>query len=208
MLGIGLAATFVAAIAGNFEERMTLTTRFLILASMVVAGVVEGSILGFFQWRVLRNRFPSLTALYWMGSTAAGAALCWLLGSLPGTLASAAQPEAVTMGTPPLRFIVFFILLSGLILGSILGIDQWLVLRKHANHSTRWIGANASGWAAALVWIFLGASIPSEQSHLSFILIIGATYVILSGISFGMISWSFLKNLTPRVPDNILKLAS
>jgi hypothetical protein len=63
MLGIGLAATFVATIAGNFEEPMTLTTRLLILASMVVAGVIEGSILGFFQWRALRNLFPSFFSL-------------------------------------------------------------------------------------------------------------------------------------------------
>jgi len=83
----------------------------------------------------------------------------------------------------------------GLLLGSIFGLFQWFSLRKYAIRSYTWITANAIGWAIGLGWIFLFASIPSENSSLAFNILMGIIAGILAGLSVGAVTGYFLDKL-------------
>jgi hypothetical protein len=47
-------------------------------------------------------------------------------------------------------------LLLGAVTGPVLGLGQWLVLRRYVARAGRWIVANAVAWALGMVVIFLG----------------------------------------------------
>lgn len=46
--------------------------------------------------------------------------------------------------------------LLGLLVGPVLGLAQWTVLRAHVNRAKRWLWANALAWAAGMAIIFIG----------------------------------------------------
>ena len=52
----------------------------------VVFAVLEGAIVGGLQWRVLRERAPSISARAWVGATMLGGLVAWLAVSLPFAL--------------------------------------------------------------------------------------------------------------------------
>lgn len=56
------------------------------MAVLVLAGVGEGTVLGWAQSRMLRRELPELRTGSWIRATAAGAAVAWALGMLPSTL--------------------------------------------------------------------------------------------------------------------------
>jgi hypothetical protein len=56
----------------------------------------------------------------------------------------------------------------GFALGSILGVPQWLVLRRHLPKAGWWVLANALAWMVGMVIVFVGISfIPSGGSTIS-----------------------------------------
>ena len=90
-----------------------------VVLTMLGAGV------GAMQWLVLRQHIP-LTG--W-----------WVLASaLGGTLAVAVAAAAPTTG---------IVLVGYGLLGTSMGVMQWLVLRQHVPHATWWLLASAVGWA-------------------------------------------------------------
>jgi hypothetical protein len=53
----------------------------------------------------------------------------------------------------------------GLVLGPVLGIPQWRILRRFMRHAGWWVAANAVAWAAGMPVIFLVAgAIPANAS--------------------------------------------
>ncbi len=51
----------------------------------------------------------------------------------------------------------------GLVAGSILGLPQWLALRRHLPKAGWWVPANALAWMLGMVMVFMGTSfIPPE----------------------------------------------
>jgi hypothetical protein len=85
---------------------------------LVIAGSVEGAVLGWSQARVLRRMLPDLSLTRWILGTAAGAALAWLIGLLPSTFGG------LLSSWPPAALIVAAALLGTVLLGSI-GTAQW-----------------------------------------------------------------------------------
>lgn len=89
-------------------------------------------------------------------------------------------------------------LAMGLMLGAVFGFGQWLVLRRHANHSARWITANALGWALAMLLIFAAASVPGQHTAVGLLWGIYITAGLLAGLSVGIITGLFFKHIPPR----------
>lgn len=54
-------------------------------ALLVVAGAIEGAVLGWFQARVVRTELPAVSVRNWVMLTAAAAAAAWTLGLLPSS---------------------------------------------------------------------------------------------------------------------------
>ncbi len=110
---------------------------------LVLAGVGEGTVLGWALSRMLRRELPRLGTGDWVGATAAGAAAAWTIGMLPSTL------HAHLVELWPSMLIAFGALVGVLLLASI-GFAQWLVLRRHLD------GVGYLDRGERMAWIAVG----------------------------------------------------
>ncbi len=124
---------------------MPATTMFLLGAA--IAGATHGFLVGTGQARVLRRRLPRAPA-HWTFATASGAAVAWTacmvlnLGGVAASLSDRTWHELVVAG--------------GLGFGSVVGVAQWLALRRALPGAIWWIPANAVAWLLASAVIIAG----------------------------------------------------
>jgi hypothetical protein len=112
------------------------------LVAMVLAGSVEGALLGaaqadcLYRWRVLPVR------RWWIVATSVGAVVAWSLGMLPSTLGGLnwTSSTAVVVGV------------GGLILLTFLPLAQYFVLRDHVRRAALWIPINIAAWLVGIAW--------------------------------------------------------
>ena len=121
-------------------------------ASLALQFVVGGLVLSALQAWVLRRSLPA--SVWWGLATALGLLLYGLVFAL-ATLLLSMLPDV-----PP--GLVWLQLVVG---GSLLGVPQWLVLRRFVAHASWWVGASTAGWGlgvvVVLVSIFLTAALPT-----------------------------------------------
>lgn len=91
ILGIAVAAGLAGGVLMRLGEPQSWVERVGFLLLMLGAGALEGYAVGWFQWRVLRERF-AVPKADWIGATVSVAVLSWLLGMLPSTLMSNPAP--------------------------------------------------------------------------------------------------------------------
>jgi hypothetical protein len=137
----------------------------LALVAVALGTLCEGVIVGYAQWRVLREPLPALSRAAWIRATAVGAGVAWLLGMIPSTVmslvsepAGAPAQAAASAGEPGALVMYLAAAGMGLVLGPILASAQYVVLRRHVAHAGWWIPANAAAWMLALPLTFLGPS--------------------------------------------------
>jgi hypothetical protein len=93
-----------------------------------LALVAAGCVIGVLQWVVLRQRLPQTG--WWVLASAVGWAGGWVI--------------AIALVPPEFGF------LTGIVLGAVVGTDQWLFLRRHFYRAGWWIPVSALGWTAGL----------------------------------------------------------
>jgi len=193
-LGIGAAAGIAVLHFSLLGEPQTIMQKVLIIIVMILAGIIEGSITGYFQWYVLKRRFVSMKAKNWLGYTALGAATAWLLGMPPSVffVPETSSSTTVEFSTGQIALLAA---LMGIVLGALFGVFQWIELKRHTLNASRWILANSLGWTVGLAIIFLGASIPSADMMIAVTILIGAVSGLLAGFSVGAITGLFLIRL-------------
>lgn len=197
LLGIAAAAGAAAMLATRMAEPATAGEKALTLALMVAAGVLEGTLVGTVQWRVLRRRFPTVPVRDWIGATAAVAAAGWSLGMLPSLLQPAPAADAPAPELP-LATVGVLALGFGLLAGAMFGAGQWMVLRRHARHAGRWIVANALGWGAGITWIYLAAAVVEPGTATTTVAATGALAGVAAGLTLGLVTGLFLLRIHPR----------
>ncbi len=154
LLGLGASSLLWIAFFFGMEEQLGIVGS----AVVVVVGstLLEGTAVGLLQWRVLRRALPQLRSQVWWGATAAGAFVAWSLGMVPSTLIS--MSSAGTTAAPPAEMsdalMYTLAAVMGLVLGPVLGLPQWWVLRPHLKFAWLWIPANAIAWAWGMIIIF------------------------------------------------------
>ena len=198
-LGIAGAAAIAVGHRLLLGEPVTTEDKLLNLFLMCLAGGIEGTILATFQWRVLSQVFQQVGRRQWWAYTVAAAILGWLLGMMPSLFINDGGEAGA--GMAELSGWAFFGMagLLGLFLGALFGYFQWLPLKPWSRRSIEWIPANALGWAAGMIFIFLGASLPDEQTHWALIVVSGALGGILGGMAVGAVTGFFLLRLA-RTP--------
>lgn len=134
-LGFAVPAAVGATTAG------LATPTFVVL--LVLAGVVEGATLGWFQARVLRRVVPGLPIARWTIATACAAALAWAVGLAPSVLGD-------DLATWPLALLIPLAAVGGVVLLMSIGSAQWLVLRTRVPRAGHWIWVTAVAWVLAL----------------------------------------------------------
>ncbi len=127
-------------------------------ALAVLAGTfIEGTVVGTAQWLVLRRPLASMRWHVWALATAIGAFVAWTLGMIPSTFIFASADTAGAASAPMSDLMVYALAaVMGFVLGSILGVPQWLVLRRHLPKAGWWVLANALAWMVGMVVVFVG----------------------------------------------------
>jgi hypothetical protein len=132
---VGLGAAFgISAILFPYLSAPGIFAALATVAIAVLAGtLIEGTVVGTAQWLVLRRPFPAMRWRAWVLATALGAFIAWTSGMLPGTLMSAGSEtgSSVPSSEPSEAMVYGLAALMGLVVGTILGTPQWLVLRRH-----------------------------------------------------------------------------
>jgi hypothetical protein len=152
----------------------------------VVAGVVEGAVLGAAQCLVLRRIIPRLSAAEWIGPTALAAGFAW-------AIALVAVHYGEPLGTLPIAALLPLAAVAGMGVLLSLGIGQWLVLRRHVDGAFRWVWANAVAWCAGLI-VFAAFTTPLWQPGQSTVLValIGALGGLLMAATMAAITGAAL----------------
>lgn len=194
LIGIGVAALSAQLLLLRIGEPATTVQRWGILVLMVGAGLIEGSALGYFQWRVLKRLHPAISARSWIGVTVAVAAVGWFLGMLPSTLYVAPDAGAEPFD-PSLLLTVVLAMLTGLGAGAVFGVAQWFVLRHHVQRASLWIVANMLGWMLGIAWIYAVAALPTETTATGMVIALGIIGGIMAGLSLGAVTGWFLLKL-------------
>lgn len=117
----------------------------LTLVTMVLAGSVEGAVLGsaqadcLYRWRVLPARRR------WVAATSVGAAVAWSLGMLPSTLGGMSWTSGTAVA----------VVAGGLMLLTSLPLAQYFVLRDYVRQPILWIPINMVAWLLGIAWTLL-----------------------------------------------------
>jgi hypothetical protein len=196
LLGIGVAGGIAFVVNQTLGEPVSLLEKGIVLGSMVLAGAIEGTLLGWFQWRVLKERIPLLPAREWIEWTVAIAMLGWLLGTLPSLFWIEAPADQASAPEISPVLLALGSIAMGLGLGALFGGFQWMALRKYVTGAGRWIVANALGWGLGLGWIYLAASLPDERTSFPIIVGLGIAGGLLAGLSVGAVTGVYLNALT------------
>jgi len=158
---------------------------------LVLAGFVEGAVLGWFEVHVLRSRLPDVSIRRWVLFTGAAAAGAWTLGLLPSA-DSAWQdwPAAaqIAAGTT-----------AGVVLLASIGLAQWIELRHHVPRAWRWIAGSAAAWGAGLGVFMAVATLlwqPGQDLWLS--ALIGIWAAILMAVTMAVITGLVMARLLPK----------
>ncbi len=126
--GVGWVLGLAAGLAVGFALGGTVSG----IASQSAFGAVLGASIGMLQWVVLRRLISR--AGFWVLATAAGMGLGFALISAVTLQASAA------LGGGPLYGLV-----NGVLVGTLVGAMQWLVIRSQISRAGWWVFASALG---------------------------------------------------------------
>jgi hypothetical protein len=130
------------------------------LLLMTATGLIEGAVVGLLQWGVLRRPFPRVTRCAWLVATLIGVLVAWFLGSLPATLIDMGADAAQAPAQEPEAWVVSTMAAAmGLVLGAILALPQWRVLRRAVGRAWVWLPANSAAWGAGMPIVFAAADL-------------------------------------------------
>ncbi len=145
------------------------------LPTNLIGGAGLGIVLGLTQWLVLRRYVAS--AGWWVPASilgaACGAALGMAAADALGPMFFAMDVSSVRPapgGLRPLLNMAASAGIAGAGVGLLLGVAQWLVLRRAVAGAGRWIVASALGWPAALA---IGAACITGGGFLAGLLVAG-----------------------------------
>ncbi|HET7768927.1 MAG TPA: hypothetical protein VFN74_09120 [Chloroflexota bacterium] len=156
VVGFGAAGALMAALGAAVDGASGVAALVLAVGMVLVAGVVEGSAVGYAQWRMLRRLLPELPRGEWILASVAGGTLAWAAGMAIGTTAADLRGGSGAGEAPPLRLMLGGSALIGIVAGALLSAAQWLVLRRHARGTGWWVPAHCAGWAVGMVVAIAG----------------------------------------------------
>jgi hypothetical protein len=141
----------VPALAGAVTARLD-APAIVGFALLLVAGWVEGFVLGTAQQWVLRSRLDRLSGRAFAHATAVAAVVAYAIGMLPSAIGDGLMrlPPVVLVGGGAI---------AGVALLASIGTAQWLVLRRHGYDALWWILTTAGAWLGGL-GVFMAVATP------------------------------------------------
>jgi uncharacterized integral membrane protein len=126
------------------------------LRTGLVGGAVGGGFVALCQHLILRRRLTATNGWVWVTLVA------WTAGWASGWIAIdtfSALSAPYTRGMPltavgmPLTFVI------GVMAGALVGLAQWVILRRHVKQAGWWMAATAGSWGLAFVSIAAGVGL-------------------------------------------------
>lgn len=187
LIGLGMTFAIGFGLFAGFENDQEIWTVLLSAVLMTATGALEGLIVGWAQWSVLRRAIQGIAQSAWVAATIIGAVTAWLSGSIPMALASLASDTPEVAEEPPQAVVLLLAAAMGLGAGLVLSVAQWLVLRRHVAGAWQWLPANALAWAAGMPLVFAGVDLAQRTGTVGGgILVMGAS-IALAGAAAGAI---------------------
>ncbi|MBX0300827.1 hypothetical protein K2F54_12665 [Cryobacterium sp. 1639] len=158
---------------------------------LIMAGALEGAVLGWTQATVLRSRLPAVNRSRWVGATALAAAVAWFIGLLPAEWADVwlrwPVPGQVVGG-----------LVTVAVLITVIGVAQYTELRRHSRTAPWWIVGSAMAWCVGLA-VFFAVATPLWQpgQPALLVLVIGVLAGILMAVTMALVSGLVLIRVIP-----------
>ena len=202
LVGLGGTFAFGFLLFSGLDQTSVSATLAGVAFAIVAGAMLEGGVVGWAQARVIRARVPDFSYRRWIWATVIGAGTAWLLGMIPSTLMSLRDPGADSTPTPEPGTGALLLLAAalGVILGPVLSLPQYFVLKPIVDRASRWILANAFAWAIGMVVIFAGiGTLPGAPGALR----VGVTVslsCLSAGALVGAVHGRTLLRLTER-PD-------
>ena len=187
---IGLGATFAIGVGlfSGLAESPGLLPTLLTALLMTASGVIEGGVVGWLQWQVLREAFPMVMRGVWVRATILGAVVAWALGAVTMVIGSlSASSGEQTMQEPDPTFMLVMEVSMGLAAGLILAFPQWRVLRYAVKRSWVWLPANSLAWGLGMPLVFAGVDQAMAASSLWVAVALFALHLLLSGTLAGAV---------------------
>ena len=128
----------------SWRQRRTAEVAAVLALVGLATGAGAGVVGGLGEWLLLRRWVPS--AGQWIVVTAVGRAVGWSLALTVGWLWSELIVGSTGSGTAG----ILGLDVGGLVGGSVVGLSQWIVLRRWVARSSLWIAASAVGGAAGI----------------------------------------------------------
>lgn len=155
-IGQFLAVVLAVALARwyyiHYGEPGKISGKIIFLSVMLLAGVLQGTIIAVFQWPIIKSKFDKLPLHKWWRATVSVTLLIWFIGMLPALYVpldpAINKPEVL----PLPRTIMMISAILGMAIGFLFGWFQWLPLRRYASNAGRWIWTTALSWTAGNVW--------------------------------------------------------
>ena len=122
-------------------------------------GAVLGTCIGIAQWLVLRRLIPR--------------AGWWLLASIIGFAVGKGVSDVVAHETG-------FVGFGGAAIGAVLGIAQWIVLRRHVAQAGWWVLASALAWAVG--WGIISVVDEAASGPTGTTYVVGASGAAVAGV--------------------------
>ncbi len=160
-------------------------------AGPILAGVVEGTLLGGVQGYVLMRVARGFPGFAWWALTAAVATAGW-------GLSSGLQSMGGTSTEPPLGLVLAGAFAFGIVIGAVSGAAQWMLLRRRFERAWTWIPSCAVGWGVGMVPALWVATVPQTAPGLAELLFLGAVGGLLMGAAVGAVTGFTLSRLVPR----------
>ncbi len=156
----------------------------VLVIGLVLAGSVEGAVLGWATGRVLVVALPGVRSRRWVAATTCAAAVAWLAGMGGSALIQAAGPWALVVVVP------------GFVVGLLaMGVLQWWVLRNVVVGAGRWIPVTAAAWLVGVMIPVIALSIVPNGAPLALHVVVGVASAVAMGATVGLITGHTLEVL-------------
>lgn len=199
MIGLGLTFAVGIGLVQLIGEPQGFGVAIGLGLLMAASGAIEGVVVGTMQCWAMQSALPHIDRKSWVAATLIGALVAWTFGSIPTTMMSVNNDPALSStAEPETTWILLMAGLMGALLGIVLALAQWIVLRRHVRHAWWWLPANSAAWLVGMPVIFAAVELAQGASDPSMALLIFVGALALTGAIVGAIHGIALIKLTSQ----------
>jgi hypothetical protein len=203
LLGIGAAATIGRLLFVEFSKESAAASTFVTFVILLIAGSVEGFVIGFVQWRALSKMITHFKPNPWIILTMASTSVGWILILPPAIMLISFFTKLSIIDE---YYSLVYTAIVGVAFGGLIGITQFFMIRKFYDRAFAWIFASATGWMFSFLIIYSAIALLAGPEAFFYNLSLVVISCMLSGFVQGIVSGTCLhffmtvKKIHERMP--------